>query len=700
MKLAVVENNTDILNRVIELANRNSKTLGFFPRGAFEQKAVQKRIIAAISEDVVYGYVLFEYTKSRHIVSIVHLCVDSQFRKQGVARSLLRELECIVKDKVGGIRVRCRVDYDAHNIWEKLGFKYIQTVAGRSKSGSELAIWRKDLPFPDLFLPILELDKTIVRVCLDLNIFSDSLKARTPITAGAHSVMEDWLSEILDFYVSPELFIELKRDDNENRVAQIKRLAKNNIEISASQMEFRRVRAKIEEIFGNTVKDQSDLNHLAWCGAAKMDYFVTSDEPLLHKNSQIYELIGVKLIHPSELILHTDTLLHATEYQPQRFGETGLLLKPLALDDLNKIVTVFSNDAAEGKKKFVTKLRALLNQPQEIKTKFISHEGIPQGLISYQKNSDSELKVNLVRLAKNTLEDTLSISIVKWLIEKSLSLHTPRLYINDSAIPIAITIACLKFGFYQEGGILIRLTDQGCLDLVGISTKINKYENTGVLPAKYCKKIRLDINRVESSIDKSTLFEVEKNLWPIKIVELNLATYVVSIDPKYAMHLFDSQISAGDLFGGDSKLLLNIENSYYRSIKGHIEAPGRILWYVGKGQRYYESSQAIRAVSYLNEVHTGKPKELFSQFQHLGIYKWSDVLNTVQGNCEEQLMAFIFSHTEILRKPISRKSLNDIWQRDLAKKFHVQAPLKIPDNLFWKIYNLGMGFTDEKREKK
>ena len=692
---------SNLLNNVIDLANKNSSTLGFFPKGAFKQKMKENKIIAAIQGNSLLGYLLYDYNMSKHLAYVVHLCVDENHRKMGISRILFAELERVVQGKVGGIRVRCRTDYDASVLWPKLGFNHIQTIQGRSKKGSKLDVWRKDLPFPDLFRPAMEHRKGMIRACLDLNILSDYLEPASDATSGSRSIMQDWLTEVVEFYISSELAVELYRYSNESRKRKIKDLASAFNIITATRKQFDEIRCQIGHLFKDTPQDQSDLSHLSWCKADNIDYFVTSDQGLLGKNAQITEITGTKIIHPADLILHTDALLRSVEYQPQRFGESAIRIRRLTEVDIAEVVTTFADDASEGKKRFASKLRSLLSQPKEITTQLISHNNAPLGLISYQIIPNKKLMVNMALLAQNTLSDTLSVGMVKWMIEESLSAHVPCLCVSNTNMSLAIIIACMKFGFYGHEKNLIRLTECKCLTSAQIRARMDEHETTSILPGKYCRQVRDDIDRATSSADKAPLISIERNLWPLKIEDLDIPTYIVSIRPKYAMHLFDQRMSSEDLFGGDSRLLLNIENSYYRSLRGlEIMAPGRILWYVSKGERHYQGTQAIRAVSYLNEVHKGKPKEIFGRFQHLGIYKWTDVLATARGDYKRELMAFIFSHTETFNNPVSRSCLEEIWRNEIDGKFFIHAPVKITDILFWRIYKLGKGLNDEQHTQR
>jgi len=71
--------------RVIELGNANSVTLGFLPYEAIEQAAVDGRVLAFVDDGEVKGYALFGKRVRTGDISLTHLCVDRDQRGQGIA---------------------------------------------------------------------------------------------------------------------------------------------------------------------------------------------------------------------------------------------------------------------------------------------------------------------------------------------------------------------------------------------------------------------------------------------------------------------------------------------------------------------------------------------------------------------------------------------------------------------------------------
>jgi len=116
MRIVVVSPDSEVFKDVVALGDSNSSTLGFFPRKAFEQKAKDGQIIAAVTEEGTSGYLLFSYNWQAQIAYIVHLCVAPKQRQKGIAKRLFQEFEEIVGKKVGGIRVLCRTDYEAQAV--------------------------------------------------------------------------------------------------------------------------------------------------------------------------------------------------------------------------------------------------------------------------------------------------------------------------------------------------------------------------------------------------------------------------------------------------------------------------------------------------------------------------------------------------------------------------------------------------------
>lgn len=157
------------------------------------------------------------------------------------------------------------------------------------------------------------------------------------------------------------------------------------------------------------------------------------------------------------------------------------------------------------------------------------------------------------------------------------------------------------------------------------------------------------------------------------------------------MHVIDQSIAAQTLFGSDPQLALSIENVYYRASRPQVlSAPARILWYVSHA-RNCEESMHIRACSYVREVVTAPPKEIFQRYRRLGVYRWNDIKSIVSGDLRKHVMGFSFSHTELFSQPIHWATLQEILKEKEGKQSQIQTPIKISEECFIELYKIGKG---------
>ena len=70
--------------RVVELGNANSATLGFLPYAVFNQAAAEGRVLACLEDGEVKGYALYARRVRTGDISLTHLCVDQGQRGRGV----------------------------------------------------------------------------------------------------------------------------------------------------------------------------------------------------------------------------------------------------------------------------------------------------------------------------------------------------------------------------------------------------------------------------------------------------------------------------------------------------------------------------------------------------------------------------------------------------------------------------------------
>ena len=113
----------DELPVVLQLYRGNSKTLGFLPKGAFQDPLQRGCLLGAFRDAVLLGYLLFRRSVLGQYAAITHLCVDPMHRGKGVSGRLVNRLVTLASDLLD-IRAVTRLDYlHAARVWERHGFR-------------------------------------------------------------------------------------------------------------------------------------------------------------------------------------------------------------------------------------------------------------------------------------------------------------------------------------------------------------------------------------------------------------------------------------------------------------------------------------------------------------------------------------------------------------------------------------------------
>jgi hypothetical protein len=198
----------------------------------------------------------------------------------------------------------------------------------------------------------------------------------------------------------------------------------------------------------------------------------------------------------------------------------------------------------------------------------------------------------------------------------------------------------------------------------------------------------LSIEEALEQLPGDLLPQVEKALWPAKLLHETLANFILPIKPAWARKLFDEEIPG--LFGDHERLLLNWENVFYtKAPRQHRLKPGsRILWYVSSQQGHQVS--ALRACSTVEEVRTGTARELHAAFHRLGVYRQRD-LRDLAGDPDHPLTAIRFSRTELFSHSLLFKKVQSLRATLGQKANNFQGPLHISSEEFELLYSAGHG---------
>ena len=694
MHITKVNETSPLLNDVIELGKKNSSTLGFLPKGAYKVHASENRIIAIVDkEEHLLGYLFYSVSKRKNIAYIVQLCIDSNYRRKGISHKLFNELLKETKSIYRGIRVRCRRDYEASKVWPKLGFIAVNDMPGRSKSGSELTVWWYDFGSPDLFSfdNIRDLSKD--QVIIDANIFYSLMNKNSIFHRESSLLLSDWLIEEIEICLTSEIYNEINRNNEKDKREESRAYAKRFPNVLEEGQKLSEFYNDLKLVFPSFTSQsgESDLRHLAHAIASDIRFFVTRDKKILRKSNHLFSKFGVLVLRPASLIIHFDELINGSSYQPEKLEGSYLISTRVGRECISEIENCFYSGKEEKKNKFESLLNDCLLSPNINDTNVVKTQDEFLALYSFNRNHDSLLDIPLFRISKSALSSTISFHVLNQAVQTAAKESRSLVVVSDKYLSEKIEVALLYSGFHFIKNKWIKINVKGILESKEVLLQLELIKQIALKFYLDIDDFVINIVGLLKSDDDLKKYKIERMLWPLKLMDINIPSYIVPIKPHWAMNLFDAQIARYDLFGSDPSLILNYENIYYKSAhQKFISAPSRILWYVSKDSRGYSDVMSLKASSYIDGVFMGKPRTLYKQFNRLGIYRFRDVLNISNFEEKKEIMAFKFSGTEIFSAPINISSLRDYWENNLHKNFNIQGPLKISSQIFLNFYKSGM----------
>lgn len=693
-KMIIVSPSSVLLSNIRILARQNSATLGFLPDGAFDSYASKRNILAAISEqDELMGYLIYRVTRMR--ATLVHLCVASEYRQQGVSRFLFGELITQTRS-LSGILVSSRRDFDTHTMWPRFGFAAIGEMPGRGHRRTTLTRWWYEHPHDNLFsYESLDGSKNLaIDVAIDLNIFYDFYSPyHNDQESGA--LQADWLADEIVFCVTPEVFNEIDRLSEPSDRAVQKRIAHEYKRVSGSAHDFRHAYSALLTIFKKpqTAQNESDLHHLAHVAASGTQYFLTRDKTILKRQDQIEKTLRITALKPTDLIIDLDEIRDTISYQPVRLSGSRLKISRISRSQARKIPTAFvATDQGETKSSLNKLLDRFLGMPNTVVPQIICRDEVPVAIYLCDISSNQIMGVPLLRVNGGNLASTLARQVVDMTIDAAIKKKFPIIRIKDPFLSPIVEDALNESGFVlcdsEWTKANLSIVDDAKIVADNLENLASEAGNDNVW-RRYGEELP---PLLRGEMTAENLFRVERCLKPVKILGGKIGTFIIPIKPQWAQQLFDSELAEQTLFGSSEELILNWENVYYRAPRKlpGLQAPFRVLWYVVRDRRYAQTAK-IRAYSVGGSIEILEAQEAFRRFRRLGVYDKKQVLDIAKGKPNGKVMAIRFSDTEQFRNPISlidvRHHLAEI--DGLHPVF--QSPYPISEEAFSKFYRLGTG---------
>ncbi|MDJ0583265.1 GNAT family N-acetyltransferase [Crocosphaera sp.] len=700
--IKAINETSPYLPEVNKLGDSNKATLGFFSKGAFEEKARKKQILVALSDSGEFmGYLMYRNVKSHNRISIIHLCIKNNYRGQGIAKQLLNYLKSITS-QYRGIELRCRRDYGIDNMWLKLGFCAVYDKKAKTK-GKLLTYWWLDYGHPNLLSLINDQkSESKLSIIIDYSIFQEiylhnhSSKPQEEKSKDSKVLLADWLEPNIEMWVSKEILNKINQINDYQKRKSIRNIFSQLSCINYTDKQYQKFLISIKSLIqeNNLLIDESYLRHIVQSLASGINIILTNNVDILKLSDQFYEEFKVILISPNDFIKRFDDIEQQKNYQSRLFaGIHSLKQLPISLEEVNKLKHDLVNNCSEEEQQyFLENLRNFIFQKDTHECLIIKDEdNEPIALIVYNRIKKEHLEITMIRISKHYLAETVARHLLFTSISISAQEGRQLTKITDKYLQDEIINMIQEDYFIETNNELSKLNLSLIDTKTNIAEQLNKLEEK--LPELTYFFQKFSENLTINNLNAENILLIERYLFPLKIIDHDINNFIIPIKPKWAADLFDQRLAEQTLFGfSQIKLALNREAVYYKSKSSPKQLipgiSGRILWYVSSGSnsRKFCNVGRIRACSRLDEVIIGTPKELHRKYRHLGIYELSNILEVAKNDEQKEIIAIKFSDTELFEYPVSLKDA----QKILESKTTFTSSTYINNEKFAIIYKQGM----------
>ena len=154
---------------------------------------------------------------------------------------------------------------------------------------------------------------------------------------------------------------------------------------------------------------------------------------------------------------------------------------------------------------------------------------------------------------------------------------------------------------------------------------------------------------------------------------------------RWAGALFGTTIAAEHLFPVGSVPVCDSRTSTI-GLRPEILSGGPRPWYVSDAGTERHSKQ-IRASSLIKAVEIDTAKNVFRRYRRFGVFDWKHVRALGRGS-NEPVMAFSFSHTTVLKRPIPFADVSSLLKARLGKTYTFQSPVELPEDVWIELHEL------------
>jgi GNAT superfamily N-acetyltransferase len=362
------------LNAVSTASDAHRNSLGFVPRGVFEEFARRNDLLVLVIRktdgvDEYAGHLLF--TRRYPRANVLQLLVLPEYRRKKYGRLLCSRLvELLTHD--GFTSIYARVGEDMHNAneaWQAMGFRVQRVEPGGVTTGRTIVVRVRALASPQLF-PTHTVDQAdplgLARTLstetplflIDLNVLFDL----SPLRGRHEEALTLFHAERANFCklaISDEIVAELARTGPAGRPDPMMNLARTftRFPVSSADSDSQIVLELADLVFPSKAardlspNDRSDLRHLVTAIENGLAGLITNDEAILRAGQEIEAKFAVQVLSPKAFLPEGSAASTAVTYET---GHLDLELLPARESDDRDIrkllgkLGVTPNDLASG----------------------------------------------------------------------------------------------------------------------------------------------------------------------------------------------------------------------------------------------------------------------------------------------------------------------------------------------------------------
>jgi GNAT superfamily N-acetyltransferase/predicted nucleic acid-binding protein len=670
-------------------ADRERDALGFLPDAAYEDAGSSGRLFVACRQEHgaprFLGHLLFGGSFPHLRIHQLHVVPAA--RKLGVARSLVDSLSTFAEQH-GYMDITARVasDLPANTAWERLGFATARTQMGGAARNRTINVRVRQLNTPTLFgypegkpvsgLPTLARGKSGYTpvYAIDLNVFFDIVKRR-PRAEHASQVIGAALDNVIRVVVAEEFAAELRRSFRPNVPDPIYEFALQlpTIPPPEPSMLLALTTELAGIVFPNrsasgalSVRDNSDLVHLATAIHHSASGFVTAENALVAVADAIETGYGINIIH----VEHFAQLLQSTKRRitaiDSRFAGRELRLSELTDSlraDLSSIIERI---------RFSDALREHLSEhgvrSSHGRSIAVSFGGslVCAALWSRSTRLDKGFAATIVSDEDQPAIESALDALLLAVSEEAVA-DGPALI--ELTIPKAHTITrelALAVGFIEKECVS---SGAGCFQRMAIGAAVTekswnsvqaqiagKTGNTfsSTLPGFKSVDTRVSFSSEDGTAHQISIDDLETALSPILLCPNTRKYILVPIRRIFADHLLNTAVQIS-LLPTDAAALFHERVYYSASRNSKLFTPGAVLIFYESGRGHGRS--AAVALARVRETATISKKGVSAAVLRHGVLEPSEIESISKQGA---VAATVFDNLIRLHKPVSLRSLRTL----------------------------------------